>query len=397
MLFIYTENYARGGGNRYMIDIVNSIYDLFDKVMLTCNPGGIYDSDIKHLKTKLEVKNIPVITRPRIINRFRYPLKLMQLSIKLLTLLLEPLMFIYNIVLFIIVLRKTKPVLVISCNGGYPAALSTLSLVIAAKISKIPAILSIVSVPSQRKIRTLIPDRLMDKMVWRCVNAVIVNAQEIADKLITWRMLLPEKIHIVYNGIDPNISKREKSTDFANINTIGLIARLDQAKGVNYLVEAFITIHHKYPSTHLILAGYGDAYNNVVSTINLNHLQDCTSMLGYYDGDIQSLISNFDIYVFPSLHEGFPYSILEAMRAGCAIIATEVGGIPEAIRNNQDGILVKPGSSEALAEAIEYLLLHEPLRRYLGENAQKRFLEIFTLDQMKLKLKNTIIPYLKVN
>jgi glycosyltransferase involved in cell wall biosynthesis len=119
-------------------------------------------------------------------------------------------------------------------------------------------------------------------------------------------------------------------------------------------------------------------------------LQGQVRLTGNYNGDINELLLSFDIYAFPSLWEGFPYSVIEAMRAGCPIIATNVGGIPEAIRNRVEGLLIPPSSVEALESAIEELMNNADLRNMLGENAKNRFLDMFTIEKMNERLQEIL-------
>lgn len=112
--------------------------------------------------------------------------------------------------------------------------------------------------------------------------------------------------------------------------------------------------------------------------------------MGYYEGDTHYLLSSLDIYVLPTLHEGFPYSILEAMRANCAIISTNVGGIPEAIRNRVEGLLVPLSSVEVLELAIEELINDADLRNMLGKNARNRFLDMFAMEKMNQRLQEVL-------
>jgi glycosyltransferase involved in cell wall biosynthesis len=115
-------------------------------------------------------------------------------------------------------------------------------------------------------------------------------------------------------------------------------------------------------------------------------------LLGAYQGDVDALLASFDAYVFPSYWEGFPYSILEALRAGCAIVATRVGGIPEAISNGHDGILIEPRSATAIVDAIEYLLANPDARQTLSANARERYERDFSLHGMHQRMRGALSP-----
>ena len=100
-----------------------------------------------------------------------------------------------------------------------------------------------------------------------------------------------------------------------------------------------------------------------------------------------------DIFCMPSMHEGLGLSLMEAMAAGRACIASNVGGLPELITNEKDGILVPPGDSEALSRGILRLLDDGGLRRSLAENARKKAFDDFSIER---SVKRTIEVYREV-
>jgi glycosyltransferase involved in cell wall biosynthesis len=96
----------------------------------------------------------------------------------------------------------------------------------------------------------------------------------------------------------------------------------------------------------------------------------------------------FDIYTLPSVKEGFPYAILEAMQAGLPIVATKVGGIPEMIEDQSNGILVQSADSDALAQAIIALLKNKSLAEKFGCQAKNDFENSFSLEKMIKQTEN---------
>ena len=97
----------------------------------------------------------------------------------------------------------------------------------------------------------------------------------------------------------------------------------------------------------------------------------------------QRVVAEFDVYAFASHHEGFPYAILEAMRAGCPIVTTGVGGVPEAVRDGVDGLVVPPRHPEALAAALRRMLGEPELRAACSRSARARFAAEFSLAAMR--------------
>jgi glycosyltransferase involved in cell wall biosynthesis len=101
-----------------------------------------------------------------------------------------------------------------------------------------------------------------------------------------------------------------------------------------------------------------------------------------FSTDPKHEMSAFDIFVLPSLKEGFPYVILEAMAAGLPIVATCVGGVPEAVVEGKGGFLVEPGDAESLARKIAILVESGDLRRSMGEFNRARVREEFSIERM---------------
>jgi glycosyltransferase involved in cell wall biosynthesis len=87
--------------------------------------------------------------------------------------------------------------------------------------------------------------------------------------------------------------------------------------------------------------------------------------------DVIDFLRACDVFIFPSLYEGLGIALIEAMAAGCACVASSAGPIPEVVRDGEDGILVPPGNSEAIAAAVCRLLDDETLRKRLGDAAVK--------------------------
>lgn len=391
-LLVFTEVYNRGGGNRYMIDLVNGIAENYGEVLVVTNSGGLYSKDTQRLTRPVTSSSAMFITRSLLGNYIRGWPKLIRSAIALPLLLLEPLFLLCNVVLFCLLLRRIKPSHVLSCNGGYPAAAACLAMVVASQLLRLPVVLSVVSMPMARRPFLQIYERFVDWLIWRAVAVVIVNAVAIADRLCAIRSMPSSKFAVVYNGLEDE-PVRVLSLNRDRPLVIGCIARMDVSKGALVLFEAFVVLAKIRPELRLVLAGYGDASFELARRTQSLGLQGRVELMGHYDGDVDVLISTFDLYVFPSLWEGFPYSIIEAMRAGAAIIATRVGGIPEAIMDGQEGILVDPGSRDAIASAIQRLIDDPLLRHSLGRNAQLKFRTSHSLDQMHHRAREVFAAY----
>lgn len=384
-LLVYTENYHRGGGNRYLVDAVNAAAPLFDDVRVYSNPGGLFPEDLTRLSAPHSCETVGICVR---VPPAGAPSPL-RLALHRMTKLLEPLHLLRNTARFMRLIEKERPALVLSCNGGYPGALSTLAMALAARLKGVPVLLSIVSVPMRRKPLLLPYHAMLDAVTWWACAGVLVNARAIADELAGARRAPQEKIHVAYNGLERRASPPAPAGRRSEI-VVGCVCRMDYAKGVLDLVDAFRTLCPRHPRLRLLLVGDGDASAEISRRIAQERLEERVTVTGYHEGDIDELLGKIDIYVFPSLHEGFPYSVLEAMRAGRAIVATAVGGIPEAVRDGEEALLVEAGSPSAIAEAVERLVNDEGLARRLGGNAGKRFVERFSLEPMGARVREIV-------
>lgn len=389
-LLVFTENYALGGGNRYLIDLINSIAFKFKDIWVLANNKGIFDVDLSRLNCEVNTGSLFFITSSLVLSKCKNLNSQILNFCKFFFILLDPIIFVLNVTSFSVTLIKLRPDKVLVCNGGYPASRACLAMVVSSKLLCIPVVMSIVSTPSQRRSFAFYYEKLIDILIWNCVTKVIVNANFIAVQLVKLRGLPEAKISVVHNGID-NIDQIAISKQHQKeLLLIGCVARLDREKGVFYLLDAFNFLTSKYPFLKLVLVGSGNASDEIAAKIKSMGLTDKVSVPGHYSGDVNLLLSDFDIYVFPSLWEGFPYSILEAMRSGCAIVSTNVGGIPEAITNDIDGILIEPGSSDSLASALTKLIENPDLRFSISINARMKFKENFTLAKMTLAAREVL-------
>ncbi len=157
-----------------------------------------------------------------------------------------------------------------------------------------------------------------------------------------------------------------------NAFILGTIANNYPTKGLKYFDEALQKIKFQIPQLRQGFDGQASSkFQAAIIGESFGSKFDNLLMLGHKDEAYQYLKA-FDIFVLPSVKEGFPFVLLEALAAGLPIVATAVGAIPEIVANNKSGLLVPPADSEALAEAIQKLLVNENLRQQLGAGALER-------------------------
>ncbi|WP_375474173.1 glycosyltransferase family 4 protein [uncultured Nostoc sp.] len=151
------------------------------------------------------------------------------------------------------------------------------------------------------------------------------------------------------------------------------LGRIGERKGAFDLIKAFASMPVAQQSqAKLVIAGDGDVEQarSLIPTLNLI---DYITILDWVDKEKRDeLLTKADVFVLPSYNEGLPMALLEAMSWGLAVITTAVGGIPELVTQNQNGLLVNPGNIQQLSEAMQSLIADENLRISLGSNARVR-------------------------
>ena len=187
----------------------------------------------------------------------------------------------------------------------------------------------------------------------------IVSVSKAVSEDLRIRGINEKKITLIYNGI--KISKYRQTYDISEIRNkygvddkafmIGAVGRLTPVKGYTYLIEAMSLVIKEITNCHLFIAGEGPSRDHLESQIEKSNLQNRVKLLGYVN-DIDLFLAAIDLFVMPSLTEGLPISLLEAMAASKPVLASAVGGMPEVIENTDVGVLVPPADPSALAESI---------------------------------------------
>jgi glycosyltransferase involved in cell wall biosynthesis len=203
-----------------------------------------------------------------------------------------------------------------------------------------------------------------------------------ADKLIT--------IHHGINQINflTKAQARQELKLPAENLIVGTIANFYQTKGLNYLIAGAAEIIKQDQNILFRVIGFGRLENQLKAEIKKFKLEN-NFFLGKVLNGKKYLLA-FDLFVLPSVKEGLSYTILEAMQAGLPIVATKVGGIPEMIKNQHNGLLVNPANPKELAQAITSLLKDKSLAQKFGNQAQIDFRQNFSLEKM---IKETISTY----
>ena len=164
---------------------------------------------------------------------------------------------------------------------------------------------------------------------------------------------------------------------------IGALGRLSPEKGIHYLIDAFAILQDRNKSARLLLLGDGEQRQLLESKIRKLGLEGRVLMPGYL-ADAARYLSSISVLAMPSLTEGMPITLLEAMRAGIPIVASKVGGIPHVLMDEKSALLVPPGDPDDLAHAIGRLYDQPAMGQALAGEARLEFQRRYTSEQMAL-------------
>jgi len=216
-------------------------------------------------------------------------------------------------------------------------------------------------------------------------DILIAVSEGVREHLVSVQKISPVKIRVIPNGVDLERLGRLRSPPQmirGQLNLapgtplVGTLAVFKPRKGLSYLVEAARAVLSRYPYVHFLLAGDGPEREAVEKQIQRLGIARNMHLLGFRD-DAIALVDALDIYVLPSLFEGFPRSVLEAMGLGKPVIVTDIGGSREAVRHGASGLIVPPRDPQGLAEAICRLLESPQLRKSMGEAGRQAVQECF--------------------
>ncbi|HXS01349.1 MAG TPA: glycosyltransferase family 4 protein [Pyrinomonadaceae bacterium] len=232
--------------------------------------------------------------------------------------------------------------------------------------------------------------RRLEKVLPLCTEVAALSPRLAAEWSIRYPFLPSVSVlPLIMEGSDATHSPNGSDNGANNsVETVfGFAARLEEGKGPLVLLDALAKVNRERPLAVARIAGMGPQLLDVKARARESDLRDACELVGYYsDPRIRSaFLNSLDVFVLPSLAEGTPNGIIEAMAHGIPVIATTVGGIPDII-NDDSGILVPPGDAAALADAMATLAKNPKRRNEMGAAARER--------QQKLFAPTVVVPLL---
>lgn len=235
---------------------------------------------------------------------------------------------------------------------------------------------------------------MFDRFILRFSNKIIAVSDGIKNEL-TKNGIKESHVVVIQNAVEGNYNKelfsqnRQNKRQQLNIRerefVLGYIGRLSEEKGIKYLIEASSLLNESDITVKVLIIGEGPQKRQLEDLVKEEGIKHNVVFAGF-QADIESWLPAMDVFVLPSLTEGTPMSLLEAMAFGIPVVASAVGGIPQVIVSGKNGILVSSGKSQEIADAVNTLYEDETLRKTLGEEA-KRTIELkFNVDEWVKKV-----------
>ena len=269
---------------------------------------------------------------------------------------------------------------VVHAHDPHAVAMAATALSIASPPSKPPLVAS-------RRIEYRIAHNSFSKWKYSRVDCFIAISEAVRERLVADGIPRVNTI-VVHDGVDV---ERIVAMEPANVHAmlflpthapiVGNVGALVAQKDQHHLIDAAAIVVRAVPDARFVIVGDGELRESLEEHIHKKHLERHVFLAGFRT-DVLEMIKGFDVFALSSLHEGMASSLLDAMAASRAAVATAVGGVPEAMAEGETGFLVPARDQEAMAGRIIQLLQDDALRARMGKAGLKRVREHFTVDHM---------------
>ena len=378
---LFVENYLAGGSDQIARILLQKLP--FKKLTIMVNRAN--DNSILlagQLPDHVVVQFYNLITIPEMLSLFKCRRKnwLCKILVGIVHLLRYP-YFLFSIFYFLSKILKIKAPIFIVNNGGYPGGDFCRSASIAASLVPGMKVFHIVhSVATSPKSLTIPIEWIIDYII-DCRCQIITICRASADSLKN-RRWISQDVTVIYNGLEKadtyKFLKKEKNFNIINVGYF------DYNKNQALLIVALAELVKKgYKNIHVYFLG--NETENFQAKCRLLAKELKVSNQIHFEGFVVDPLKWYqisDLFVLCSFNEGFPLSIIEAMRSGLPVITTGVGGVCELVDDGVSGYIVPCGDETCLANKIEALLLDEEMRSRFGNAGKNLFVKKFTVDRM---------------
>ncbi len=249
----------------------------------------------------------------------------------------------------------------------------------AARWTRTPAIVSTAyAIGAYRRAKLRKTDRLLDAATAMLPTHTIAVSEAVKRDCVERLRMDPNRVTVIHTGIDPPSefnaeaakSLRREWGASSGDTLIVTVARLSYEKGIDTLIDAAAILRDTHPHARVFVVGDGPDEHGLDDQIHRRGVADRVQLVGFH-ADVWPVFKAADIVCMPSKSEGMPNVLLEAMAAGCPVVATQVGGVPEAMTSGENGLLVEPNDASALASALASLIDDAPMAQRLASAARR--------------------------
>lgn len=237
---------------------------------------------------------------------------------------------------------------------------------------------------------------VLERLLGRWMDAVVAVSDAVATELIRLKIAPVAKVHVILLGLELDGFQTGSGSGGglraelhlpAQAPLVGAVGRIAPIKGIEYFIEAARQIVQVIPDARFVLIGDGPQRQMLERKVTDARIGDKVWFLGWRK-DVVQILPDLDVVVLPSLHEGTPVSLIEAMAASRAVVATQVGGVPDVVEHDRTGLLIPPRDSRAIARAVILLLQDSERRHELGAAARRSVVGRFSLDRLEAEMEH---------
>lgn len=347
ILFVITRADAIGGAQVHVKDLAITLQQEQHKVLVLTGQKGVYNDDLR----QAGIESVPCESLQRKINpvadgkSFRY-------------------------ILHIINLFKPDLIAAHSSKAGILGRL-------ASKITKVPCVFTAhgwsftPGIPEPNRTIFCWIERLIAPLTEK-----VICVSEYDRQIGLKAGINPQQLLTVHNGMKDVSSSLRAEPALSKPIKVAMVARFDRQKDQATLIRAFQNL-----DAELVLVGDGPSLVTIRQLVDRLGIRDKVKFLGFRQ-DIAKILADVQIFTLISHWEGLPCTIIEAMRAGLPVVASDVGGIKEIVINNETGYLVSRGNVQELRQKLTYLLNNEQVRVSMGKLARQKYESQLTFEHM---------------